>query len=215
VFWITPGFLALPIWGDSTIPGSLYKWLETRLPESVAAVMAAILLFVLPIDAKKGQFTLTWEQAVSIDWGTILLFGGGLALGALMFSTGVAAAMGNSLTERLGVESLWAVTALSIVIGIILSEATSNTAASNMVIPVVIAICQAKGISPIPPALGACLGASYGFMLPVSTPPNAIVYGSGLVPIQSMMRAGILFDILGFFIIFGGLRVLCPLMGFM
>ncbi|MEO5656202.1 MAG: anion permease, partial [Nitrospiria bacterium] len=67
----------------------------------------------------------------------------------------------------------------------------------------------------LPPALGACLGSSFGFMLPVSTPPNAIVYGSGLVPIGQMIRAGILLDIAGFFILWGALRVLCPLLGLM
>jgi sodium-dependent dicarboxylate transporter 2/3/5 len=82
-----------------------------------------------------------------------------------------------------------------------------------MVIPVAIAVAQAAGVNPVPPALGACFGASYGFMLPVSTPPNAIVYGSGLVPIPSMMRAGILFDAIGLFIVWGALRVLCPLLG--
>jgi sodium-dependent dicarboxylate transporter 2/3/5 len=82
-----------------------------------------------------------------------------------------------------------------------------------MVIPVAIAIAQAAGVDPIPPALGACFGASFGFMLPVSTPPNAIVYGSGLVPIPKMMRAGIYFDVLGLFVIWAGLRVLCPLLG--
>ena len=81
-----------------------------------------------------------------------------------------------------------------------------------MVVPVVIAICQGAGVDPLPPALGAVLGASYGFMLPVSTPPNAIVYGSGLVPLSRMMRAGILFDVIGFFIILGGLRVLYPIL---
>jgi sodium-dependent dicarboxylate transporter 2/3/5 len=104
---------------------------------------------------------------------------------------------------------------LAIGSGIILSEATSNTAASNIVIPFVIGICKANNISPVAPAIGACLGASFGFMLPVSTPPNAIVYGSGLVTIPKMMRAGILFDILGFFLILGGLRILCPLLGLM
>jgi sodium-dependent dicarboxylate transporter 2/3/5 len=78
---------------------------------------------------------------------------------------------------------------------------------------VAIALAQAAGVSPLPPALGACLGASFGFMLPVSTPPNAIAYGSGLVPIPRMMRAGIVFDVLGFLIILAGLRVLCPLLG--
>ena len=77
----------------------------------------------------------------------------------------------------------------------------------------VIALSQSAGVSPLPPALGACLGASYGFMLPVSTPPNAIVYGTGLVPIPKMIRAGIVFDVIGFVIILAGLRVLCPLLG--
>jgi sodium-dependent dicarboxylate transporter 2/3/5 len=77
---------------------------------------------------------------------------------------------------------------------------------------VIIAIAKGANVDPLPPALGACLGASYGFMLPVSTPPNAIAYGSGLVPLSRMMRAGIVFDVLGFGVIFVGLRVLYPLM---
>jgi len=97
--------------------------------------------------------------------------------------------------------------------GIVVSEATSNTAAASMVIPVVITLAQAAHVNPVPPALGACFGTSYGFMLPVSTPPNAIVYSSGLVPIAKMMKAGVLFDLLGFFIILASLRVLCPLLG--
>jgi sodium-dependent dicarboxylate transporter 2/3/5 len=211
--WITPGVLALPFAGES---GALAgKWLSARLPESVVALIAACLLFLLPLNLRKGEFTLRWDDAVQIDWGTILLFGGGLALGTLMFETGVAAALGGALTRQLGISSLWGLTALSIVMGIVLSEATSNTASANMIIPVVIGICQQAHLSPIPPALGACLGASYGFMLPVSTPPNAIVYGSGLVPIPAMVRAGILFDVLGFFIIWIGLRILCPLLGLM
>jgi sodium-dependent dicarboxylate transporter 2/3/5 len=191
------------------------EWLNARLPEAIVALFAAVLLFVLPLNLREGQFTLTWDQAVRIDWGTILLFGGGLALGTLMFDTGVAKALGETITGRLGISSLWAITALSIAMAIVLSEATSNTASANMIIPVVIGICQTAGISPIPPALGACLGASYGFMLPVSTPPNAIVYGSGLVTIPAMVRAGILFDVLGFAIIWCGLRLLCPWMGLM
>ena len=191
------------------------KWLNDRLPEAVVALVAAILLFVLPVDLKRGRFTLSWDEAVRIDWGTILLFGGGLALGTLMFETGVAHAMGRALTSKLGVQSLWALTGVAIALGIILSEATSNTAAANMVIPVVIGIAQSANVSPIPPALGACLGASYGFMLPVSTPPNAIVYGSGLVSIPSMVRAGVIFDVIGFVIIWVGLRLLCPMLGLM
>ncbi|HSG06099.1 MAG TPA: SLC13 family permease, partial [Nitrospiria bacterium] len=163
---------------------------------------------------EKRKFTLTWEEASKIDWGTILLFGGGLSMGTLMFKTGLAEVMGRSLMGLLSLHSLWAITALAIVLGIIISELTSNTASANMVIPVVISIALAAGVNPLPPALGACLGASYGFMLPISTPPNAIVYGSGLIPITRMIRAGIFFDILGFMVIWTGLRILCPLLGF-
>jgi sodium-dependent dicarboxylate transporter 2/3/5 len=130
-----------------------------------------------------------------------------------MFKTGVAEAMGRGITGLAGGGSVWALTAVGIGMGILVSEATSNTAAASMVIPVVIALAQAAQVNPVPPALGACFGASYGFMLPVSTPPNAIVYSSGLVPITKMMKAGILFDLLGFVIIFASLRLLCPLLG--
>ena len=92
------------------------------------------------------------------------------------------------------------------------NAATKN--AAGMVIPVVIAIAQSADIPPVAPALGACLGASLGFALPVSTPPNAIVYGTGFVPIKSMLRTGLLYDLLGAILIWLTLRLLCPLVGF-
>jgi sodium-dependent dicarboxylate transporter 2/3/5 len=207
--WMLPGVLA--VLGLQDAPVS--DWLEARMPEAVVAVVAALLLFVLPVRLREGEFTLTWAEAVKIDWGTILLFGGGLTFGTLMFETGVARAMGEAFATQLGTSSLWGFTFTAIAIGIVMSETTSNTAAANMVIPVVIAIAQASGINPIPPVLGAVFGASFGFMLPVSTPPNAIVYGSGLIPIPKMIRAGFVFDVLGLFIIWIGLRVMCPLLG--
>ncbi|MGH9862260.1 MAG: anion permease, partial [Candidatus Acidiferrales bacterium] len=85
----------------------------------------------------------------------------------------------------------------------------------SMVVPVAIAVAKAAGVSPLPPALGATLGASLAFMLPVSTPPNAIVYGSGRVPLLSMLRTGIWFDLLGFVVLLLLLRWLCPLLGLM
>jgi sodium-dependent dicarboxylate transporter 2/3/5 len=209
LLWVAPGFLAVFRGeGDPSL-----KWFNARFHESAVAVIAALLLFVLPTDLRRGRVTLNWSEAVQIDWGTILLFGGGLSLGALMFSTGVAHGLGNAVTGLTGTSSLWVLTAAAIVMGIVLSETTSNTTAANMVVPVMIAAATTAKLHPVPPALGAVLGASYGFMLPVSTPPNAIVYGSGLVPIPKMIRAGVLFDIMGFFIIWGGLRVLCPMLG--
>ena len=114
-----------------------------------------------------------------------------------------------------GAESVWGLTAVAIAAGVLLSEASSNTASASMLLPVVIAVAGTLEVSPIPPALGAALGASFGFMLPISTPPNAIVYGSGLVPLRDMIVAGAILDAVGVAIIWSGLRVLCPLFGVM
>jgi sodium-dependent dicarboxylate transporter 2/3/5 len=207
--WVLPGTI-------QAIQGSDHPWtkfFQVRLPESAVALMVACLLFIMPTNFRKLEFTMTWKQAVKIDWGTILLFGGGLSLGTLMETTKVADAFGNSVTGLLGVYSLWALVAVTILLSIFLSETTSNTAAAAMIVPIVIPMAIAANLNPIPVALAACLGASFGFMLPVSTPPNAVVYSTGLIPIPKMIRAGFLFDIIGFFIILAGLYILCPLMG--
>jgi len=208
VGWITPGVAGL-LWPQA----GLTAWLTSHLDEAVVAVLAAMLLFVLPIDFKGRRFTLGWDSAAQIDWGTILLFGGGLALGRLMFSTGLAAHLGHALVNASGANTLWTITALAIVVAVALTEVTSNTAATNMLVPVFLSVAHASGVSPVPPALGVCLGASMAFMLPVSTPPNAIVYGTGLVPVLTMVRYGVLMDIISVGIIFAGLRLLCPLFG--
>ncbi|MFZ5876827.1 MAG: SLC13 family permease [Nitrospirota bacterium] len=208
--WLAPA--ALTLLGGTDSP--LTRWYDAHLPEGVIALLAAGLLFVLPVDWPTRRFTLSWEEAERIDWGTILLFGSGLALGELMFKTGLSEAIGHGAVTWLGVDGLWAITGFAIATGIVLSELTSNTASATMVIPVVIAIAESAGVSALPPALGACLGASFGFMLPVSTPPNAIVYGSGLVPIGRMIRAGVLLDVIGLVVIWSALRMLCPLLGF-
>jgi sodium-dependent dicarboxylate transporter 2/3/5 len=208
VGWVTPGVASL-LW-----PGAAgTAWLAAHLDEAVVAVLAASLLFTLPVDFARRKFTLGWDSAAGIDWGTILLFGGGLALGRLMFTTGLAAVLGQHLVEISGAESLWGITALGLVAAVLLTEVTSNTAATNMLVPVILSVAQASGVSPVPPALGVCLGASMAFMLPVSTPPNAIVYGTGRVPVMFMLRHGIIMDVIGIAIIFVGLRLLCPLVG--
>jgi sodium-dependent dicarboxylate transporter 2/3/5 len=189
------------------------RFYNSRFPEAAAALLAALLLFVLPVNWPAREFTLSWRQAVGIDWGTLLLFGGGITLGELMFQTGLAEAIGQGLLRLSGATSVWGITLAAIFIAVIISETTSNTASANMVVPVIISLSLAAGVNPVPPAIGATLGSSWGFMLPVSTPPNAIVYGSGLVPITKMLRAGILFDLAGGLVIWLGLRVLLPLVG--
>ncbi len=210
VLWITPGALAAA--GLAAVPW--VRTLTARLDEAVVAVVAAGLLFVLPVNWRTRTFTIGWNEASRIDWGTILLFGGGLSLGRLMFVTGLAEYIGRSVVGWSGVETLWGVTAMAAALSIVLTEITSNTAAVNMLVPVVISIAQATGVNPVTPALAACLGASMAFMLPISTPPNAIVYGSGLVPITAMIRFGVLLDLAAFVVIVAGLWVLAPVFGF-
>ena len=195
--WLFPGALAIVGAGET----SFARAYAAAVPESVAAMVGAILLFLLPVSWRARRFTLSWDEAVRIDWGIILLFGGGLAMGELAFSTGLAEATGRGITAWLPVHSVLSLTILFTAVAIIMSEAASNTASANMIVPVAIAVSQAAGISPIEPALGATLGASMGFMMPISTPPNAIVYSSGYVPITAMMRHGIALDIAGFVVI--------------
>ena len=212
--WVLPGVLLLALGQGHPVAEAVNK----RLHEAVAALLGPALLFLLPLDgrARSGhaeRFALTWRDAVQIDWGTILLFGGGLSLGALMYETGLARAWAEALLAASGISGLWGITGLAIGFAILMSETTSNTASASMVVPAAIAVAQAAGVSPLPPALGATLGASMGFMLPVSTPPNAIVYGSGKIPLLAMMRAGICVDLTSFFVIWGMLRLLCPALG--
>ncbi len=208
LLWTAPGMAAIV--GAADAP--LVRAYERAVPESVAAMLGAILLFVLPLDWRKRQFTLTWNQAVRIDWGIVLLYGGGLALGELAFSTGLARWIGDSLTAWLPVRTELALTIVFAGLAILLSETTSNTASANMIVPVAIAVAQAAGVNPLQPALAATLGASMGFMMPISTAPNAIVYSSGHVPITAMMRHGLLLDLAGFVLIVAAVFSLVPLL---
>jgi sodium-dependent dicarboxylate transporter 2/3/5 len=208
VLWVLPDIVA------ALAPGSaLAESFAARVDEAIAAVIGAALLFLLPVDWRRRQFTLTWTEAAKIDWGTILLLGGGFALGGMMFDTGLAAHLAGSMVELSGSNTLWTITAVATLLGIALTELTSNTAATSMLVPVVISVCAAAGLSPVAPAIGTCLGASLAFMLPISTPSNAIAYGTGLVPIGTMIRRGLALDVIGFFVIQVGLWILVPALG--
>ena len=206
--WIAPGVFAIAGAGDSAFA----RGYAASMPEGVAAMIGATMLFLLPVDWCERRFTLSWDEAVKIDWGITLLYGGGLALGELTFSTGLAQAMGESITSWLPTHSSFALTVLFTGAAIVVSEAASNTASANMIIPIAIAVSQAAGIRPIEPVLGATLGASMGFMMPVSTAPNAIVYSSGYVPITQMMRHGVLLDIVAFVVIIATVTILGPIL---
>lgn len=208
ILWLIPGGFAIV--GGSDWPAA--RWYNAHVPESIAALVGATLLFLLPVEWKARRFTLTWDEAARIDWGVILLFGGGLAIGEMAFSTGLAPALGKGLMEWIPGHGVLALIVVFTVVSILATEVASNTAAANIVVPIAIASATASGVSPVGPALGATLGASLAFMLPVSTPPNAIVYSSGYVPITSMIRHGIVLDVAGFILIVLFLTVTVPLL---
>jgi solute carrier family 13 (sodium-dependent dicarboxylate transporter), member 2/3/5 len=205
------GWLA-PTVSNLIAPGSAAaRWIDLHLTEEVVALAAGCSLFLLPGGA--GRPALTWGEATRIEWGVILLFGGGILLGTLTKTTGLAAEWGQALVEATGASSTWSITALVTATAIVLSEATSNTATASMMAPLAGALAHAAGAAPIPAILGATLGSSFGFMMPISTAPNALAYATGRVTVGQMVRTGIVFDVVGFFLIVGTLRVMCPLFG--
>ncbi len=207
--WIFPGIIALTAGTES----SLYDTVSGRLNEGIVAVLGASLLFLLPTDWKARAFTLVWSDAGRIDWGKVLLFGTGIIFGALLADTGLAETIGTASADALGLSSMFAITAFAVLLAIVVSETTSNTASAAVVVPIIIPIAVAAGVNPLVPALAATFAASFGFMLPVSTPQNAIVYGSGVVPITKMIRSGFSFDILGAILILLLLPVMINVVG--
>ena len=195
LLWITPGFLNIFLGATSPI----LKMYNTLFPEAIAAMVGALLLFLLPVNFSKREFTITWREAsAGIEWGTLILFGGGLAMGGMMYKTGLSKWIGDLIVNSMGGDvSQVVLVAVFSVLALILSELTSHTAATNMIGPLAITIAVSAGLSPLPVAVGIALSASLGFMLPVSTPPNAIVYASGYVPITKMIKTGVYIDFIG------------------
>lgn len=195
VLWVTPGFLSIAF--GSTDP--TLKMYNKLFPEAIAAMLGALILFILPVNFEKRQFTLKWSEAMEgIEWGTLILFGGGLAMGGMMYKTGLSQWVGDLIVSSMGgAPTQVAMVAIFSVMALLLSELTSHTAATNMIGPLAITAAVAAGISPIPVSVGIALSASLGFMLPVSTPPNAIVYASGYIPITKMIHTGVIIDTVG------------------
>jgi sodium-dependent dicarboxylate transporter 2/3/5 len=191
LLWVAPGVIAIAL-GETS---DAYKWCKLSLPEAVPALLGAGLLFLLP--GERGRPALTWPEATQIDWGVVLLYGGGFAFGMLAQETQLADVLGRNMIAWLPGAGSFGFLIAATFVATMVSEATSNTASANIVIPVVITMATAAGIDPLEPAIAATFGCSLGFMLPVSTPCNAIVYGSGLVPLGRMIRYGALLDMAG------------------
>lgn len=172
----------------------------SALDDSGIAMAGAITLFLIPSGDKRDPLLLRWTYAERLPWGVLILFGGGLTLASAVSKSGLAAWLGGSL-QAVGALPLMVIVIITATMIIFLTELTSNIATTATFLPVVAAIAVESGFDPITLAVPVTLAASCAFMLPVATPPNAIVFGSGLLTIPKMMRAGIVLNIIGILLV--------------
>ncbi len=197
--WIFREDLAL---GAFTIPG----WTTLLLAEpkwvndGTIAIVGALLLFVIPVNLRKGEFALDWDWAKRIPWEVLLLFGGGLAMAEAFRSTGLVEWVGDKFTMLEGVPPLLIVLIVSTLLAFS-GEVTSNTATAAIMMPILAALAPEIGIHPLLLMFPAGMAISCGFMLPAATPPNAIVFGAGRISVPQMARAGFLVDLLGVLVV--------------
>lgn len=180
------------------------------IDDAIIAIGGAIVLFALPVDTKRGVFTMDWDTAKQLPWGVLLLFGGGLALAAAVSGNEVDIYVG-SILAGLSTVPLLLIIAIVAVTVLLLTELTSNTATTAALVPVVAGAAVVLDLDPMVLAIPAALAASCAFALPVATPPNAIVFGSGHVTIPQMVRAGIVLNVVGSLLIVITAVTLVPL----
>lgn len=174
--WITRTFLIAPF-----LPG---------LTDAIIAVIAAVLLFMIPAPNHRGMRLLDWSIAKDLPWGIALLYGCGLSLAAGFTQTGLSTYLGEQLTVLEGIP-IFVILIILVTITIVMTELMSNGASATMLYPIMGSLALAIGVHPYGLMLAACLAVTASFMLPVSTPPNAIVFGTGYVRMNDMIKAGI------------------------
>lgn len=205
VGWSFPGaakFLSLP--------GVVF--FAERLHPGAVALIASLPLFITRDET--GAPVLPWQEATKIDWGVIMLFGGGLCLGEAMMQTGLAEMLGRLLIEGIGIETHLGLVVAAVVVSLFVTEVCSNTATANMMIPIMLAASLSIGANPILPVVGVALAASCSFMLPIATGPNAIAYGTGYVRAKTMIKRGFILNLFAIVVIVAVLIVVGTLFGF-
>ncbi|GMW01584.1 MAG: di- and tricarboxylate transporter [Candidatus Hydrogenedentota bacterium] len=184
------GFVIVPGW-SRLLPN------PALVDDSTVAMLFAALLFVLPIHPRKGEFALDWETARTIPWGVLMLFGGGLAIAKGFAESGLVSWMGERLSVLGGLPPLAMILAVCVLLTFV-TEVTSNTATTSIMLPILAAAAASSlQVHPFTLMIPATLSASCAFMLPVATPPNALVFGSGYVSVPQMARAGFLLNWIG------------------
>ena len=171
------------------------------LSDAGIAILAAIALFLLPVDRAQGIRAMDWSTAQKLPWGVLILFGGGLALAAATEANGVPQYIGALAADFAG-WPVWAALLAIITIMVFMSELTSNTAQVATMLPILAALAPVLGVPAGMLLVPATIAASCAFMMPVGTPPNAIVFGTGLVRMPQMIRAGLWLNLTGILVIF-------------
>ena len=192
----------LIIFSFAAIAWMLRTLLDNFIPlltDAGIAVLAALSFFLIPSENNKTDL-LTWDQANKLPWGLLVLFGGGLSLASSIGSSGLGSWIGQGLTILGNVPPIILILAVATLI-IFLTELTSNVATTSTFLPVVGAVAVALGVAPVALTIPVVLAASCAFMLPVATPPNAIVFGSGKISIPDMMKAGFALNIIGIILV--------------
>jgi len=175
------------------------------------SLLAALALFSFPLDFKNGKFPLAWEDTVKLPWGILILFGGGLALASGMKISGIIDLIGTSISENKEL-SVFLVTSILIFVMLFMTELMSNVALVNILIPVVGGIAVGLGVSVLSIVIPVTLAASCAFMLPMATPPNAIVFASGHIKVFEMAKAGIVLNIISILLLLGLTYFVIPLL---
>ncbi len=168
--------------------------------DSTVAMLGALLLFVLPTNLKKSEFVLNWDWAKRVPWGILILFGGGLALAKGIQNSGLDIWIGNGFQSLKATKPLFLILVICLLLTF-LTEITSNTATITMFLPVLAAMSITLGMTPFVLMIPATISTSCAFMMPVATPPNAIVFGSGYVQIKDMAQKGFFLNLLGVILI--------------
>jgi len=204
--WITGTVVALtatvwvfrPLLHDLRLPGDLRPF--AGLSDAGVAMTGALLLFVLPVDRKAGRFAMDWKTARGLPWGVLMLFGGGLSLASAVQANHVADFIGSTVGGLPALPPVVLVLAVTTLV-IFLTELTSNTATTATLLPILAALAPGLGVHPYLLVVPAALAASCAFMMPVATPPNAIVFGSGMVTLPQMCRAGLWLNLIGILLV--------------
>lgn len=199
---IGPGDRGGGVWGWTPVAAWLLApfAMLAELSDTGIAIAAALALFAIPVEPKKRVFAIDWEQASQLPWGVLLLFGGGLALAQAISRTGVDVFIGSGFEALAGSPGI-IITLLVAAVVIFLTELTSNTAVTSALLPVLGAAAIALGVEPHLLLVTATLAASCAFMLPIATPPNAVVFSSGAVTIGQMVKTGLWLNLIGIIVI--------------